>query len=169
MAEARDHLRASADELEREGMSRQEAATPSPSSVIPARVWRTCSDSAGGECVGGWDETKAPAFVVLGAIFLFVGVAALVVHLLLRRRYSDLELTPRVLNIGAELSLAALGVTLLVGGATRSALDASWHWVPLWLSTGLGCLGAALLLERLDKRRKKQEDWIPQRPVFTPR
>ena len=55
--------------------------------------------------------------------------------------------TPRLLNVVAELSLAALGVTLLVGGSARSALDGSWHWVPVWLPVGLACLGAALLFQ----------------------
>jgi hypothetical protein len=206
IAEARDHLRSSADELEREGIPRHEAeqravaklgdprgfargfsppttqdwlidATTWWSSRVAAlllglgalmvlietfawavgagpvsaqgvRVWRTCSDSVGGECVGGWDETRTPALVVLGSILLLAGLAALTVHLLLRRRYSDLELTPRLLDIGAELSLAALGIALLIGGATRSSLDASWQWVPVWLPVGLACLGAALLLHR---------------------
>jgi hypothetical protein len=123
-------------------------------SAQTVRVWRTCHDSVSGECVGGWDETRAPALAVLGTICLVAGLVALVVHLLLRRRYSELELTPRLLDIGAELSLAALGVALLVGGATRSALDASWQWVPVWLSIGLACFGAALLLRRSNK-------WVP--------
>jgi hypothetical protein len=227
IGEARDHLRSSADELEREGMSRRDAeqravsklgdprsfargfsqpttrdwlidATAWWSSRVAAlllglgsvmllietfawsvgadsisaqavRIWRTCRNSVGGECVGGWDETKAPALVVLGAICLLAGLAALAVHLLLRRRYSDLELTPRLLDIGAELSLAALGVTLLIGGATRSALDASSHWVPLWLPVGLACLAAALLLHRSGKRRQTHGDWIDPGPELSPR
>jgi hypothetical protein len=206
IAEARDHLRSSAEELEREGMPHHEAEQKAvaklgdprdfargfsppttrdwlvdaatwwssrvaafllglgalmvlietfawavgagPVSAQGVRVWRTCRDSVSGECVGGWDETRAPALVVLGSIFLVAGLAALAVHLLLGRRYSDLELTPRLLDVGAELSLAALGVVLLVGGATRSSLDASWHWVPVWLPLGLACLGAALLLHQ---------------------
>ena len=227
IAEARDHLCASADELERDGMSRREAEQNAvaklgdprnfagafsqpratdwivdttawlssrvaalllglgalmvlietvawtvgagPVSAQMVRVWRICPDSVGGECVGGWDETKAPAFIVLGAICLILGLAALALHLLLRRRYSDLELTPRLLNVVAELSLTALGVTLLIGGGTRSALDVSWHWVPLWLPAGLACLGAAVLLEQSERRRKEQEDWIQRRAVLTSR
>jgi hypothetical protein len=219
IAEARDHLRSSAEEFEREGMSRLEAeeravtrlgdprsfarefSSPTtrdwlvdtvawgssraaalllglgallvlvetfawtvgagPVSSQAVRVWRSCRDSIGGECVGGWDETRAPTLAVVGAICLLLGLAALAVHLLLRRRYSDLELTPRLLDIGAELSLAGLGVVLLVGGATRSTLDASWQWVPVWLPVGLTCLAAALLLHRSSK-------WIPTRPSTEP-
>jgi hypothetical protein len=206
IAEAGDHLSSSADEFEREGMSRHEAEQRAVSklgdpgrfarefsppttrdwlidttawwssraaalllgvgallvlietvawtvgagsiSAQSVRVWRTCRDSVGGECVGGWDEPRVPALAVLGAICLVAGLAALAVHLLLRRRYSDLELTPRLMDIGAELSLAVLGVVLLIGGTTRSALDASWQWVPVWLPVGLACFGAALLLHR---------------------
>lgn len=123
-----------------------------PVSAQTVRVWRTCRESAGGECVGGWNETHAPSLVVLGTICLIAGLAALSVHLLLRRRYSDLELMPRLLDLGAELSLAALGAVLLFGGATRSALDASWHWVPVWLAVGLASVAVALLLHRSAQR-----------------
>jgi hypothetical protein len=227
IGEARDHLRSSADELERKGMSRHEAEERAasrlgdprsfaqgfsqattrdwlidttawwssrvatlllglgavvllvetfawavgagPISAQAVRVWRTCRDSAGGECVGGWDDTHASSLVVLGAMCLLAGLAALAVRLLLRRRYSDLELTPRALDIGAELSLAALGFVLLIGGTARSSLDASWHWVGLWLPVGLACLGAALLLHRSGKRRENHGDWTDPGPVLTPR
>jgi hypothetical protein len=126
-----------------------------PVSAQAVRVWRTCRESVGGECVGGWNETHAPSLVVLGTICLAAGLAAVFVHLLLRRRYSDLELMPRVLDLGAQLSLAALGTVLLVGGATRSALDASWHWVPVWLAMGLASVCVALLLHRSGQRRAR--------------
>jgi hypothetical protein len=116
-----------------------------PVSAQLVRVWRTCGNSIDGECVGGWNETHAPAFVVLGAICLVAGVIALAVYWLLRRRYSDLELMPRLLDVGTQVSLGTLGAVLLIGGATRSSLDASWRWVPLWLPVGLACIGAALL------------------------
>jgi hypothetical protein len=119
-----------------------------PVSAQDVRIWRTCRRSVGGECVGGWNETHAPSLLVFGTICLVAGLAAVSVHLLLRRRYSDLELMPALLDIGAKLSLAALGTVLLIGGATRSSLDASWHWVPLWLTVGLTCISAALLLHR---------------------
>jgi hypothetical protein len=125
-----------------------------PVSAQTVRVWRTCRDSVNGECVGGWNETHAPTLVALGAICLVAGFVVLAVHLLLRRRYSDLELMPRLLDVGAQVSLAALGAALLVGGATRSSLDASWRWVPLWLPVGLACIGAALLLHRSAGRRR---------------
>jgi hypothetical protein len=131
-----------------------------PVSAQTVRVGRTCRDSSGGECVGGWNETHAPALVVLGAIFLVAGVIVLGVHWLLRRRYSDLELMPRLLDIGTQVSLAALGAVLLIGGATRSSLDASWQWVPLWLPVGLACIGAALLLHRSDVRRQQRAERI---------
>jgi hypothetical protein len=124
-----------------------------PVSAQSIRVWRTCSTSIDRECVGGWNETHAPALVVLGAICLVAGVILVAVHRLLRRRYSDLELMPRLLDVGAQVSLATLGVVLLIGGATRSSLDASLKWVPLWLPVGLACIGAALLMHRLDARR----------------
>jgi hypothetical protein len=212
--EARDHLQLSADELEREGLSRREAEAKAvaqlgdprrfarefspparldwlvdaaawwssraaatllglgalmvlietvawsigagPVSAQTVRVWRTCRDSTGGECVGGWDETHAPALVMLGAILLVAGLISLAVHWLMRRRYSDLELMPRLLDLGAQASLGILGAVLLIGGATRSSLDASWQWVPLWLPIGLACIGAALLLHRAEVRRLKR-------------
>jgi hypothetical protein len=119
-------------------------------------VWRTCRDSTGGECVGGWNETHTPALVVLGAICLVAGVILLDLHRLLRRRYSDLELMPRLLDVGTQISLASLGAVLLIGGATRSSLDGSWQWVSLWLPVALACIGAALLLHRADARRQKR-------------
>lgn len=124
-------------------------------------IWRTCSDSVGGECVGRWDETQAPALAVAGVICLVFGAATLCLYWLLRRRYSDLELMPRLLGVGAQLSLAALGIVLLIGGASRSSLDASWRWVPLWLPVGLAALCAALLLHRNDNRSR--DDWIEPR------
>jgi hypothetical protein len=129
-------------------------------SAQTVRVWRTCRDSINGECVGGWSETHAPSLVVLGAICFVAGLMSLAVHLLLRRRYSDLELMPRVLDIGTQVSLATLGALLLVGGATRSSLDESWRWVALWLPVGLACIGAALLLHRSDVRRQKRAEGI---------
>jgi hypothetical protein len=122
-------------------------------SAQTVRIWRTCGDSTGGECVGGWNETHAPALVVLGAICLVAGLIVLAAHWLLRRRYSDLELMPPRLDIGTQVLLATLGTVLLIGGATRSSLDASWQWVPLWLPVGLACIGAALLLHRSGVRR----------------
>ena len=124
-----------------------------PVSAQTVRVWRTCRQSIDGECVGGWNETHAPALVVLGAICLVAGLIVLAARWLLRRRYSDLELMPRLLDVGTQVSLATLGAVLLIGGAARSSLDASWHWVPLWLPVGLACIGAALLLHRSDVRR----------------
>jgi hypothetical protein len=124
------------------------------------RVWRTCRDSTGGECVGGWDNTDAPSLLVLGAICLVAGLILLAVHWLLRRRYSDLELMPRLLDIGTQVSLATLGAVLLIGGATRSTLDDSWRWVSLWLPVGLACIGAALLLHRSDMSRLKRAEGI---------
>jgi hypothetical protein len=124
------------------------------------RVWRRCDQSVNGECVGGWAETHAPALVVLGAICLVAGLILLAVHRLLRRRYSDLELMPRLLDSGAQVSLATLGAVLLIGSATRSSLDASWKWVPLWPPVGLACIGAALLLRRWDARRQKRAETI---------
>jgi hypothetical protein len=123
-------------------------------------VWRTCRQSLTGECVGGWNETHAPSLVVLGAICLVAGLIVLAVYLLLRRRYSDLELMPRLLDIGTQISLAALGAVLLIGGATRSTLDDSWRWASLWLPVGLACIGAALLLHRADVRRQKRAEGI---------
>jgi hypothetical protein len=128
-----------------------------PISAQTVRVWRTCRDSIDSECIGGWNETHAPALVVLGAICLVGGVSLLGVHWLLRRRYSDLELMPRLLGVGTQVSLATLGAVLLVAGATRSSIDASWRWVPLWLPVGLACIGAALLLHRSDVRRSSTE------------
>jgi hypothetical protein len=143
-----------------------------PVSAQTVRVWRTCRASVNGECVGGWNETHAPAFVVLGAICLSAGVIALAVYWLLRRRYSDLELMPRLLDVGVRLSLATLGLVLLIGGATRSSLDASLKWVPLWLPVGLACIGAALLLHRWDVRRSSTRPAISAElslPERTPR
>jgi hypothetical protein len=119
-------------------------------------VWRTCHRSIDGECVAGWNETHAPSLVVLGAVCLVAGLILLAVYRLLRRRYSDLELMPRLLDIGTRVSLATLGAVLLVGGATRSSLDASWQWVSLWLPVGLVCIGAALLLHRADARGQRR-------------
>jgi hypothetical protein len=136
-------------------------------SATTITVWRTCRDSIAGECVGGWNETHAPSLVVLGAICLVAGLIALAVHRLLRRRYSDLELMPRLLDIGTQVSLATLGAVLLVGGATRSSLDASWQWVSLWLPVGLVCIGAALLLHRSDVRRQERSGGIA-RTAHTP-
>jgi hypothetical protein len=138
-----------------------------PVSAQSVRVWRTCGNSIDGECVGGWNETHAPAFVVLGAICLVAGVIALAVYWLLRRRYSDLELMPRLLDVGTQVSLGTLGAVLLIGGATRSSLDASWRWVPLWLPVGLACIGAALLLHRADVRRQKRAEGIAPSPSST--
>jgi hypothetical protein len=131
-----------------------------PVSAYSVTVWRTCRDSINGECVGGWNDTNAPSLVVLGAICLVAGLIALAVHRLLRRRYSDLELMPRLLDVGTRVSLASLGAVLLVGGATRSSLDARWQWVSLWLPVGLACIGAALLLHRSDVRRQKRAEGI---------
>jgi hypothetical protein len=129
-------------------------------SAYSVTVWRTCRHSINGECVGGWNETHAPSLVVLGAICLVAGVIALAVHWLLRRRYSDLELMPRVLVVGTQVSLTTLGAVLLIGGATRSSLDDSWRWVSLWLPVGLVCIGAAFLLHRSDVRRQKRDEGI---------
>jgi hypothetical protein len=131
-----------------------------PVSAQTVRVWRTCRQSINGECVGGWNETHAPALVVVGAICLVAGVGVLVAHRLLRRRYSDLELMPRLLDVGMQVSLATLGGVLLIGGATRSSLDESWRWVPLWLPVGLACVGVALLLRRSDAHRQKRAEGI---------
>jgi hypothetical protein len=138
-----------------------------PVSAQTVRVWRTCPDSAGGECVGGWNETHAPAFVVLGAICLVAGVIALAGYWLLRRRYSDLDLMPRLFDVGTQVSLGTLGAVLLIGGATRSSLDASWRWVPVWLAVGLACIAAALLLHRADVRRQKRAEGIAPSPSGT--
>jgi hypothetical protein len=127
-----------------------------PVSAQTVRVWRTCRHSLDGECVGGWNDTHASSLVLLGAICLIAGLVVLAVHSLLRRRYSDLELMLRLLDIGTRVSLAALGAVLLIGGTTRSSLDASWRWVPLWLPVGLACIGAALLVHRSDVRRQKR-------------
>ena len=135
-----------------------------PVSAQTVRVWRTCRHSINGECVGGWNDTHASSLVVLGAICLVAGVIVLAVHWLLRRRYSDLELMPRLLDVGAQVSLATLGAVLLIGGATRSSLDASWQWVPLWLPVGLACIGAALLLHRSDMRTQKRVEGIAPSP-----
>jgi hypothetical protein len=131
-----------------------------PVSAQTVRVWRTCRDSINGECVGGWNETHAPSLAVVGAVCLVAGLIVVAVHWLLRRRYSDLELMPRLLDIGTQVSLAALGAVLLIGGATRSSLDDSWHWVPLWLPVGVACIGAALLLHRSDVRRSSTRQVI---------
>jgi HAAS len=131
-----------------------------PVSAFSVTVWRTCRHSINGVCAGGWNETHAPSLVVLGAICLVAGVIVLAVHWLLRRRYSDLELMPRVLDVGTQVSLATLGAVLLIGGATRSSLDASWQWVSLWLPVGLACIGAALLLHRANVRRQKHAEGI---------
>jgi hypothetical protein len=216
--EARDHLHSSADELERQGLSRREAEAKAvvqlgdarrfarefspparrdwlvdatawwssraaatllglgalmvlveavawsigagPVSAQTVRVWRTCVNSINGECAGGWNDTHAPSLVVLGAVCLVAGVILLAVHRLLRRRYSDLELMPRLLEVGPQVSLGTLGAVLLIGGATRRSLDASWRWVPLWLPIGLARLGAAFLLHRSDVRRQKRDEGI---------
>jgi hypothetical protein len=131
---------------------------PVPAQTV--RVWRRCSESINGECVGGWDDTYVPSLVLLGAVCLVAGVILVAVHLHLRRRFSDLELMPHLLDVGAQLSLATLGAVLLIGGATRSSLDASWRWVPLWLPVGLACLGAALLLHRSDVRQQRRAGGI---------
>jgi hypothetical protein len=130
-------------------------------------VWGTCRHSTGGECVGGWNHTQAPSLVVLGTICLVGGLILLAVHWLLRRRYSDLELMPRLLDVGAQASLGTLGAVLLIGGATRSTLDDSWRWVSLWLPVGLACIGAALLLHRSDVRRQKRAEGIALSPSST--
>jgi hypothetical protein len=135
-----------------------------PVSAQTVRVWRTCRHSINGECVGGWNDTHASSLVVLGAICLVAGVIVLAVHWLLRRRYSDLELMPPQLDVGTQVSLATLGAVLLIGGATRSSLDADWQWVPLWLPVGLACIGAALLLHRSDTRRQKRTEGIAPSP-----
>jgi hypothetical protein len=129
-------------------------------SAQSVRVWPSCVQSVGGECVGGWNETHAPALVALGAICLVAGLILLAVHRLLRRRYSDLELMPRLLDVGTQVSLATLGAVLLIGGLTRSSLDASWRWAPLWLPVGLACIGASLLVQRSDARRQKRAETI---------
>ena len=115
-------------------------------------VWGTCRHSTGGECVGGWNHTQAPSLVVLGTICLVAGLILLAMYRLLRRRYSDLELMPRLLDVGTQGSLGTLGVVLLIGGGTRSTLDDSWRWVSLWLPVGLACIGAVLLLHRSVRR-----------------
>ena len=138
-----------------------------PVSAQTVRVWRTCRQSVNGECVGGWSETHAPTLVVLGAICLVAGVIVLAVHWLMRRWYSDLELMPRLLDVGTQVSLGTVGAVLLIGGATRSSLDASWRWVPLWLPVGLACIGAALLLHRADVRRQKRAEGIAPSPSST--
>ena len=131
-----------------------------PVSAHTVKVWRTCDQSINGECSGGWNDTHAPSLVVLGAICLVAGGIVLAVHGLLRRRYSDLELMPRLLDVGTRVALATLGAVLLIGGATRSSLDARWHWVPLWLAVGLACIGGALLLHRSNGRGPKHADRI---------
>jgi hypothetical protein len=216
--EARDHLHASADELEQRGMARREAEAEvvaqlgdprrfarefspparqdwlvdatawwssraaaallglgalmvlvetlawsigaGPVSAYSVTVWRTCRHSTGGECVGGWNGTHAPSLLVLGVICLVAGVIVLAVYWLLRRRYSDLELMPRLLDVSTQVSLAALGAVLLIAGATRSSLDASWQWVSLWLPVGLACMGTALLLHRADARKRRRAEGI---------
>jgi hypothetical protein len=127
-----------------------------PVSAQSVRVWRSCDQSVNGECVGGWDDTYVPSLVVLGAVCLVAGLILVAVHWLLRRRFSDLELMPRLLDVGTQVSLATLGAVLLIGGATRSSLDASWRWVPLWLPVGLACIGVALLLHRADARGQRR-------------
>jgi HAAS len=138
-----------------------------PVSAYSVRVWRTCRQSINGECLGGWSDTHAPSLIVLGAICLVAGLIVLAGHWLLRRRYSDLELMPRLLDVGTQISLATLGAVLLVGGAMRSSLDASWQWVSLWLPVGLACFGSALLLHRADVRRQKQAEGIAPSPRRT--
>ncbi len=91
-----------------------------PVSAQTVRVWRTCPESINGDCVGGWNDTHVPSLVVLGAVCLVAGVILVAVHLLLRRRFSDLELMPRLLDVGAQLSLATLGAVLLIGGAREA-------------------------------------------------
>jgi hypothetical protein len=67
---------------------------------------------------------------------------------------------PRLPDVGAQFPLAKLGAVLLIGGATGSSLDASLKWVPLWLPVWLACIGAALLLHRLDARRSSTRQAI---------
>jgi hypothetical protein len=129
-----------------------------PVSAQTVRVWQTCRHSINGECVGGWRYANAPSLLLVGAVCLAAGVIALTMHGLLRRRYSDLELMPRLLDVGTEISLATLGLVLLVGGTTRSSLDATWRWVPVWLPVGLACVGATVLLRRSDMRRRRRTE-----------
>jgi hypothetical protein len=68
------------------------------------------------------------------------------------------------MDVAAQLLLATLGAVLLVGGAARSSLDASWHWVPLWLPVGLLCITAALVLHRSDKLRDGHSDRVQRKP-----
>jgi hypothetical protein len=119
-----------------------------PVAAARVRVWRTCTHAIRGECVGDWRESTAPTLLVAGIIFVLAGIGVTAVSLVLGRRYSDRELVPRWLRRAAFGLFGLLGAVLIIGGSTRSLLDASWRWVPLWAATGVACVTAALLGHR---------------------
>lgn len=60
--------------------------------------------------------------------------------------------------------LGVLGLVRFIGGATRSALNASWRWVPIWLALGVACLAVA----RLTPTSRRPQRHAQKRRTLTP-
>lgn len=116
------------------------------------RVWRTCPQSADGQCIGPWQNHYASSTLIVGAVLILVGLAVVLAAVLVRRRYSQREVFPGWAFWAGSGLLAALGAYLLVGGANRSGLDHSWYWVPFWAIPGVVCLLVSALAARHQRR-----------------
>lgn len=121
------------------------------------RVWRTCPESVDGQCVGPWHNVYASSTLIAGGALIILGLLLVLSAGLIRHRYSARELFPRWIFWTGNGLLTTLGGLLLIGGAVRSSLDHSWHWVPFWATTGAVCLVIAALAARHERR-------LPARP-----
>lgn len=121
------------------------------------RVWRTCPESADGQCIGPFHEYYASSTLIAGVALIIIGLIVVLVALLLRRRYSGRELLPRWVFWAGDGLLAALGLYLVIGGAIRSSLDQSWYWVPFWAVAAMLCLVIAGLAARRELRTVGRE------------
>jgi hypothetical protein len=134
-------------------------------SVSPhaVRTWRACRKAIDGECVGGWNETYAASLTVAGAILMSRALPSWGRTDSCGDATRTSNFVSRFVDLAAQGSLAALGAVLLVGGATRSSLDESWQWVPVWLPLGIACLPAALQLRQWDRRRRDLDGTVARR------